>query len=355
MTAEKYSLLQKYGWKIFILYIFSVLFKSFDLSFSHEIFAFELRGQVFSLIWIVYGLLAWWLGEQLVGMIEKRLHISELPVRFIILGLAMLVYGVPVALTYSYVYRMMDVFLFTKSHLWKDIGLSDYVLTTGLIIHYTLMLTINGLNSYYRNALGLAIQAERLMKENVQARYDALRHQIEPHFFFNSLSVLTNLVYRDADLSAQYITQLAKLYRYILERKIENMVPLTTELEFLKSYMFLINIRHQGEIQCNIDLSNETLERVFIPPATLQILVENAIKHNRFSKSSPLKISITEYADAIVVTNNLSKRDATTTSLGLGLENVRKRYELLGEARISIEESAEFFKAQIPKLLPRKL
>lgn len=354
MTTEKYTPLQRFGWRVFILYAFSVLFKSFDQSFSHEIFAFELRGQVFSLIWILFGLIAWWLGKLLVSLIEKHVQITKLPIRFLVLALVMIVYGVPVVLTFSYVYRMMDEVLFTKSHLWTDIGLTDYALTTGLLIMYTLMLTINGLNYYYRNALSLGIQAERLMKENLQARYDALRQQIEPHFFFNSLSVLTNLVYRDADLSAQYITQLAKLYRYILERKIENMVPLTAELEFVKSYMFLMNIRHQEEVQFSMHLSNETLERCFIPPATLQILVENAIKHNRFSKNSPLKINLTEVDDMIVVTNNLNKRDTTSTSLGLGLDNVKKRYELLGGKEVSVNESTDRFQVQIPKLFHNK-
>ncbi|HEY0741544.1 MAG TPA: histidine kinase [Chryseosolibacter sp.] len=354
MTAERYTPLQKYGWKVFILYIFSVLFKSFDQSFSHDFFAFALRGQIFSVIWIVYGLLAWWLGKIIVNTIERRLHTTVLPVRVVILGMVLLLYGFPVALLFSYVYRMMDVVLFDRSHLWTDIGLTDYALNAGLLILYTLILTINGLNYYYKNAVRLELHAERLMKENLQARYDALRQQIEPHFFFNSLSVLTNLVYRDADLSAQYITQLAKLYRYILERKIENMVPLAAELEFLKSYMFLMNIRHQEEIQFSMHLSDETLERCFIPPATLQILVENAIKHNRFSKNSPLRINLAEVDGMLVVTNNLNRRDTSATSLGLGLENVKKRYELLGENKMSIDTSGDRFEVKIPKLFHLK-
>lgn len=354
MIVDKYTPLQRMGWKILVLYLFSVLFKSFDQSFSHELFAFELRGQVFSVIWITFGLLAWWLGKSIVTLIEKNLHTTRLPVRFVILGLVMIVFGVPVALTFSYVYRMMDVGLFNRSHLWTDIGLSDYALNVGLLIHYTLILTINGLNYYYRNALSLGLQAERLMKENVQARYDALRQQIEPHFFFNSLSVLTNLVYRDADLSAQYITQLAKMYRYILERKIENVVPITAELEFLRSYMFLMNIRHQEEIHFATYLSADTLQRCFIPPATLQILVENAIKHNRFSKTSPLNIDLSETDELIVVTNNLNKRNSTSTSLGVGLDNVKKRYELLGEDGIHVKESQTHFTVSVPKLYQRK-
>lgn len=354
MTAEKYSLLQRYGWRVFILYTFSVLFKSLDRSFTHEIFAFESRGQVFSLIWVLYGLFVWWLAKLVVHTIEKQINTAKLPVRFLILGLAMFVYGIPVTFIFSYVYRMMDVVVFTRSHLWTDIGFTDYSLSAGLMMIYTLVLTINGANYYYKNAMRLEIHAERLVKENLQARFDTLSKQIEPHFFFNSLSVLTNLVYHDADLSARYITELAKLYRFILERKMETMVTLPVELEFLKSYMFLMNIRHQEEIQFSNHLSNETLERCFIPPATLQILVENAIKHNRFSKNLPLKINLTESDSMIVVTNNLNRRDTSATSLGLGLSNVKKRYELLGKNGVAVTQNADRFEVQIPKLFHLK-
>lgn len=355
MSASKFTRLQKFGWKLALLYFFSVVFKSFDLSFSHETFAFELRGQLFSLLWVSYGLLVWWIGKSVANIIESHLRVIKLPVRFAILGVVMMVYGVPVVIVFAWLYRMFDVHLFNNAHLWTNIGPFDYALTVGLLLHFFMMITVNGLNYYYRNALQLEVQAERLLKENIQAQYDALRQQIEPHFFFNSLSVLTNLVYKDADLSAQYITQLAKLYRYILERKIENMVPLAAELDFLKSYMFLINIRHQEEIQFGMDLSKATLERSSVPPATLQMLVENAVKHNRFSKHAPLKINLTETMDHIVVTNNLSKREVTASSLGLGLENVKKRYELLGAGNVIVTEDTDRFQVQIPKLFSGKI
>src|SRR5690606_3376654 len=122
-----------------------------------------------------------------------------------------------------------------------------------------------------------------------------------PHFFFNSLSVLTNLVYKSPDLSATYITRLAQCYRYILDKKMENLITIETELEFLSSYTFLIKVRHQDSIAVETDISPRIRQSRMIPPASLQMLIENAIKHNRFSSARPLRIGISYADDSLIV------------------------------------------------------
>jgi LytS/YehU family sensor histidine kinase len=186
------------------------------------------------------------------------------------------------------------------------------------------------------------------MRENTEAKYAALRNQIDPHFFFNSLSVLTNLVYKDPDVAADYITQLAKTYRYILDKKFENMVSLETELTFLDSYLFLINIRHQGSIIITIELDKDTRSNCLIPPATLQMLFENAIKHTRFSAADPLHISLSRENSWLIVKNNLRKKQNPEFSSGVGLENIKKRYELIGSNNIIIREDNDTFVVKIP-------
>lgn len=186
------------------------------------------------------------------------------------------------------------------------------------------------------------------MRENLQARYDVLRNQIDPHFFFNSLSVLTNLVYKDPDLAAEYITQLAKCYRYILDKKFENLVPIETELGFLESYIFLIRIRHQQSIEFTIDIAEDLKQSGMVPPASLQMLVENAVKHNRFSANLPLYVSIRDDAGYLVVTNTLRKRSMVHPSTGVGLDNISKRYELTSDKQVQIAETAESFIVKIP-------
>jgi two-component system LytT family sensor kinase len=190
------------------------------------------------------------------------------------------------------------------------------------------------------------------MRENIQAKYDALRNQIEPHFFFNSLSVLTNLVYKSADLSADYITQLAKIYRYILDKKFENLVTIETELDFLDAYLFLIRIRHQNSIRFEVDIDEDMKLKGMIPPATLQMLVENAIKHNRFSTNEPLLITIKSEPGSLLVSNQLRKKNVPEISSGIGLENIRKRYELASSKVISVYASETVFNVKIPVIIP---
>jgi LytS/YehU family sensor histidine kinase len=195
------------------------------------------------------------------------------------------------------------------------------------------------------------VQAERLMRENIQAKYDALRNQIDPHFFFNSLSVLTNLVYRSADLSADYITQLAKIYRYILDRKFDNLVTVQTELDFLDSYLFLIRIRHQNSIRFTMNIDDRIREKGMLPPATLQMLIENAIKHNRFSANDPLDISIRSENGFLLVENSVRKKITVEISSGIGLENIRKRYELVSGQPIDIAEDKHVFRVKLPVIV----
>ncbi|HEX7754098.1 MAG TPA: sensor histidine kinase, partial [Niabella sp.] len=217
-------------------------------------------------------------------------------------------------------------------------------------IFYLLILGFSGILFYYKNWQEARLNAERLRRENMQARYDVLKSQIDPHFFFNSLSVLTGLVYKSADLSAEYITQLSKCYRYILDQKAENLVTLQTELSFLESYLFLIRIRHQNSILFYIDQPTEKQQESLLPPAALQMLVENAVKHNRFAVNDPLHINIRVTDQHIIISNDLRKRSENPFSTGVGLPNIKKRYELITERKVEITETDGLFIVKLPLL-----
>ncbi|AOM78598.1 sensor histidine kinase [Pedobacter steynii] len=337
-----------YGLRIFILYLFSVVFKSFDLTFPHNFGTFLFRGQAFSLMYVVFGLLVWEGAIALAKLIERstlKVHVSK---RLVLLCLTLVIYGLLVSLLFGLSYSLFDIVLFHRYDAWKSFSSLSYDLYFGIFIFYLLLLGYNGIVFYYKNWKESQLNTERLMRENIQAKYDVLKSQIDPHFFFNSLSVLTNLVYKSPDLSAEYITQLAKSYRYILDKKFENLVPIQTELEFLESYSFLIRIRHQSSIEFDIHI-NENIKYIgMIPPATLQMLVENAVKHNRFSANDPLHIRIRDEGNVLVVTNDLRKRSVVQNSIGLGLDNIGKRYELTGEKRIEVIETKELFIVKIP-------
>ncbi len=338
----------KYGLRIFILYSFSVVFKSFDLSFPKDFGTILFRGQSFSLMFVLFGLLIWEGGIQLSRIIQRSMARKKIPYLVVVLCLGLILYGLLSAYLFGLTYSAFDILLFNKYEAWESVSTLSYDLIFGAFIFYLLILGYNAILFYYQNWQEARLNTEKLMRENIQARYDVLKSQIDPHFFFNSLSVLTNLVYKSADLSAEYITQLSKCYRYILDKKIENLVPIATELEFLDSYTFLIRIRHQNSIVFTIDIDHSIMNNSMIPPATLQMLVENAVKHNRFSANDPLHVQIRGDKDFITVSNDLRKRNGIQNSTGVGLLNISKRYELITDKKIDILEKEDMFIVKVP-------
>ncbi|SDL18295.1 sensor histidine kinase [Siphonobacter aquaeclarae] len=196
----------------------------------------------------------------------------------------------------------------------------------------------------------LEVRAERLEKESVKAQFMALKNQVNPHFLFNSLSILSSLVEIDPQLSVQFISRLSKAYRYILEQRDNDSIHLKTELEFIRAYTFLLNIRFDGKLQVHIDVSEEEAGRYFIAPLTLQLLVENAVKHNRMSAGNPLIVTIKTENDYLVVSNPIQLRPDAEHSTGVGLQNIINRYGLLTDRPVSAAPEDGCFVIRIPLL-----
>lgn len=194
------------------------------------------------------------------------------------------------------------------------------------------------------------VQTERLEKENVQAQFAALKNQVSPHFLFNSLSILSSLVHVDADLSEQFIDQLSRAYRYILEQKDNDRIPLTTELTFIESYTFLLKIRFESGFDVCVNIPPKDANRYQVAPLTLQLLIENAVKHNRMSPEEPLTVYIELESDCLVVRNRLQPRDQFETSTGTGLQNIINRYHLLTDRSLWLGEQRGSFVVKIPLL-----
>jgi len=196
------------------------------------------------------------------------------------------------------------------------------------------------------------ILAEREEREKgiAQAQFESLKNQINPHFLFNSLNVLSSLVHLDADLSEKFIDQLARSYRYLLEQKDKELVPLRTEIDFVHAFTFLLKIRFEEKLQVHIQL-DATVLQYHIAPLTLQLLIENAVKHNIVSTESPLIIDIfCEDETYLIVRNNLQLRENRMPSTGVGLKNIKSRYKLFTQLEAEFVEQNGHYLARIPLL-----
>ena len=193
------------------------------------------------------------------------------------------------------------------------------------------------------------LEAEQLKKASIEARFEALRNQINPHFLFNSFNVLSSLVYKDQDTAARFIEQLSSVYRYLLYNQERKVVPLKDELAFLESYTYLLKIRFGDNliVKNHIEKPNE---QSYVAPAVLQMLIENAIKHNVVSRKNPLEIELRTENDCISITNNLQEKEVKEESTRTGLKNIHDRYVFLTDRQIKIEKTPLHFIVTIPLL-----
>lgn len=194
-----------------------------------------------------------------------------------------------------------------------------------------------------------AIESEQLKTERFAQQYQSLKNQLNPHFLFNSLNVLSNLVYENPDTAARFIRQLSGIYRYVLEVQQEELVSLKQELGFAENYLSLQKIRFEESLQYHIRVNADTTGS--LPPLSLQLLLENAIKHNVASMENPLRIDIELINDHLIIKNNLQpKSSLPDESTGVGLANISKRYALLSEKEIEVSSADGHFIVTLPLL-----
>jgi LytS/YehU family sensor histidine kinase len=216
-------------------------------------------------------------------------------------------------------------------------------LLTGLVI------TIYEAISFYTQLQVAVAEKAQLERQNLESQLEGLRSQVNPHFLFNSLNTLTYLIPENADKAVRFVQQLSKVYRYVLESRDTRLIPLHEELMFLKSYIFLQRERFGDNLV--VDLHNlESYENAGIVPLTLQILFENAIKHNVISAEKPLHIDVSVENNHLVVRNNLQKKNQVMDSTGVGLQNIRDRYRMLTEQEVNVITSQQYFTVVLPMI-----
>lgn len=319
---------------------------------SFLIVAFFMNG--FLSNWKVFGIgylwafsisITQWSGIQwLHGLVDRHISWIDAPVKKTFVQIAVfLIYSISAFVLVQffnfYVWRGI-----LPAQAWGSIIKSvPYTLMFSFLI--SLIFTAIGFFQAWRRSF---VQAEKLKVEMMAYKYESLRNQINPHFLFNSLNVLSDLVYDDQKLAVKFIRQLSDLFRYVLDSRDKELVPLGEELDFMQSFTFLLKTRFEDKLQITVDVEPSADD--YIVPMTLQLLVENAVKHNEVSEAFPLKIEIRKTGDFLEVKNNLQPKSAGDDSKKTGLKNITQQFAFFSDQPIKIISTDEFYAVRVPIL-----
>jgi len=228
----------------------------------------------------------------------------------------------------------------------------DIVTTATLIIMICVIFITHVYETVFlvKQAESDQLKKEQLERARAEAELQALKTQIDPHFIFNSLNTLSHLIEDKPEKARIFNDTLAEVYRYILQNKSRDLVLLREEMEFLEHYFALLKIRFEQAVQLKIPGDVASFDQYLIPPISLQILVENAIKHNEFSDADPLTVTVNMIDDALIVKNALHRKELRKPSSKIGLQNLNERYRLIVRKAITIDDTQNEFKVSLPLL-----
>ncbi|MFC2104053.1 sensor histidine kinase [Bacteroidota bacterium] len=219
----------------------------------------------------------------------------------------------------------------------------NYLNTIGFLLMITLVFLVLELFKGWKRE---AVNTEKRRYEELKFQYEILKNQINPHFLFNSLNILNSIISKDQEQAKQFVQNFSKIYRYVLEKRDHDFVTLSEELSFIESYFYLIKSRHLEKIDISININDDKKHSII--PMSLQLLVENAIKHNAATSENPLEIKVFLENDDIVVSNNINQKNLFEQTSKIGLENLSKRYQYLTKKDIKVVSNNEKFIVRLP-------
>jgi len=256
-----------------------------------------------------------------------------------------------IMLVYTITANIITGKLFEQTFLEGTIGITtaDRLIHSNAAALFCTIMIISVYESiFFNHQLKHSIEeTETLKRESLNAQLDALRTQVNPHFLFNNLNTLISLIPENPKHATDFVQQLSKVYRHILEVKDEKSILLRDELAVLEAYAFLLQTRFGNNLTVNINIPREKLDKKIVP-LSLQLLMENAIKHNIVSADKPLHITVFTENGSLVIDNNLQVKKQISESTGIGLENIRNRYKLLGDKPVNVTETETNFTVSIP-------
>ncbi len=244
------------------------------------------------------------------------------------------------ALTITYYYdKTFDEFLANET--FKNYQFGLWITLSIVVVFHVIY--------YYNRYQKQKIKEQKVIAGTARAKFDALKNQLDPHFLFNSLNVLTSLIDENPDNAQKFTTSLSKIYRYVLEQKNKDLVTVSEELKFAKTYMSLLQMRFEDALKFSLPetVSDPELK---IVPLSLQLLLENAVKHNVITSDNPLIINIYEEDGYLVVENNTNPKASLEKSTKVGLKNISQRYSLISRQPVDIIKNHQSFKVRLPLL-----
>ncbi|PAC26093.1 sensor histidine kinase [Flectobacillus sp. BAB-3569] len=279
--------------------------------------------------------------------LNKVLSWTESPVRRLLAEASLNLFAV-----FSIHLLIALLYIFITNHDQKELVLNFSLEDTRWFVVSTMIVgvivTINTGNYMINNWKNEAIRATELKQIIIETELQSLKFQLDPHFVFNNLSVLSELILQDQQLGYDYAENFSKIYRYLLVNSKKNTISLEEELKFLDAYIFLLELRIGQGVDFDIDISPS--ERYLkLPPLTLQMLVENALKHNKTLRNDPLKIRIySAHKNLIIVENTMSPLELNIPSSGIGLKNIERRYNILKGGKPIVYQDEKIFRVTIP-------
>lgn len=264
------------------------------------------------------------------------------------LSIAISLYIVITSLTIYLVFWAYDYFSFFNYKIsGKRLTLA---IITGVLVD-VLAASFHEAAAFYERWRKATVLAEQLKRENLQTQLESLKAQVNPHFLFNSLNSLSSLISEDSEKAEKFLDELSKVYRYLLRNNEDDLTTLSEELQFIQSYYHLLKTRYGESLQVHTYIDDQYLDYQ-LPPLTLQMLVENAVKHNRMMKEFPLRIVLKNAGDKLIVVNNLQRKVRQVSSNRIGLGNIAKKYKLLQQEDIQVKQDETEFAVEIPLIQP---
>lgn len=258
----------------------------------------------------------------------------------------------PLSLIYSSITIYVMMFIYDKYVCSMPLSIRSALTITsiimGLLVTIIILSVEVGAQFFVKWKTSL-IEMEQYKTETMRAHLQNLKEQVNPHFLFNNLSVLSSLVYKDQDKAADFINQLSKVYRYLLDTRSSELITLNDELTFIKSYTYLLKIRFDKNIDFEFSIA-EVSKNLLLPPLVLQLVIENAIKHNEVSGERPLKVAISANEFVVEVKNNLQLRNHVETTTKTGLSNIQQRYKFYTNKQVEIINDERSFIVRMPLL-----